>query len=91
MAVALYMDVHVHSSVTEQLRRRGIDVLTAQDDDSGDLDDEELLGRSAALGRVMFTFDIRFKARRGLAAPGKGICRLDLGPSDALDDRTNGA
>ncbi len=30
MAVALYMDVHVHAAVTEQLRRRGVDVLTAQ-------------------------------------------------------------
>jgi hypothetical protein len=33
MSVALYMDVHVHAAVTEQLRRRGVDVLTAQDDD----------------------------------------------------------
>ena len=60
MSVALYMDVHVHSSVTEQLRRRGIDVLTAQDDDSDNLDDEELLGRSTTLGRVMFTFSLPF-------------------------------
>jgi hypothetical protein len=32
MSVAFYMDVHVHAALTEQLRRRGIDVLTAQDD-----------------------------------------------------------
>jgi hypothetical protein len=63
MSVALYMDVHVHVAVTEQLRRRGVDVLTAQDDDSDDLDDEALLIRSTILGRVTFTFDIRFKAR----------------------------
>ena len=57
------MDAHVHSSVTEQLRRRNVDVLTAQDDGFDDNDDEELLSRSTSLGRVMFTFDIRFKAR----------------------------
>lgn len=63
MSIALYMDAHVHVAITEQLRRRGVDVLTAQDDDSGDLDDEQLLSRSTSLDRVMFTFDIRFKAR----------------------------
>lgn len=29
MAIALYMDVHVPQAITYQLRRRGIDVLTA--------------------------------------------------------------
>jgi hypothetical protein len=57
------MDAHVHSAVTEQLRRRAVDVLTAQEDNADDFDDEGLLSRSTALGRVMFTFDIRFKAR----------------------------
>jgi len=63
MTVALYMDAHVHAAITEQLRRRGVDVLTAQEDGSDDLLDEELLARSTTLGRVMFTFDLRFKAR----------------------------
>lgn len=63
MPVALYMDVHVHSAVTEQLLRRNVDVLTAQDDRSDDFDDEALLNRSTSLGRVMFTFDIGFKTR----------------------------
>jgi hypothetical protein len=62
MAVALYMDVHVHLAVTEQLRRRGIDVLTAQEDGSTLLTDAELLARSTSLGRVLVTYDIRFKA-----------------------------
>ena len=57
------MDAHVHSSITEQLRRRSVEVLTAQDDGLDDLDDEQLLNRSTSLGRLMFTFDIRFKAR----------------------------
>ncbi len=62
MSVALYMDVHVHAAVTEQLRRRGVDVLTAQDDGALRLRDDELLERSTTLGRVLFTHDIRFRA-----------------------------
>lgn len=62
MPVALYMDVHVHAAVTEQLRRRGVDAVTAQEDNSAVLTDQELLLRSTALGRVLFTYDIRFKA-----------------------------
>lgn len=62
MAVPLYMDVHVPQSITEQLRRRGIDVLTAQEDNSLTLPDHELLERSTELGRVLFTQDIRFRA-----------------------------
>jgi len=57
------MDAHVHSAITEQLRRRGIDVITAQDDENDHLEDEDLLSRATTLGRVLFTFDIRFKAR----------------------------
>jgi hypothetical protein len=67
MSVALYMDTHVHATVTEQLRRRHVDLLTAQDDDCGDLDDEELLSRSTTLGRVLFTFASRPAPRIGNA------------------------
>ncbi|MFO0969246.1 MAG: DUF5615 family PIN-like protein [Gemmataceae bacterium] len=62
MSVLFYMDVHVHSAVTEQLRRRSVDVLTAQDDDATHLPDDQLLERSTTLNRVLFTYDIRFKA-----------------------------
>ncbi len=62
MAVMLYMDVHVPWPITEQLRVRGVDVLTAQDDGADALPDDELLRRSTELERVMFTQDIRFKA-----------------------------
>jgi hypothetical protein len=55
------MDVHIHAAVTQQLRRRGVDVLTAQDDGSAALSDEDLLLRSTAVTRVLFTHDIRFK------------------------------
>lgn len=56
------MDVHVPQAITEQLRRRSINVLTAIEDGSAELVDEALLERAALLGRVLFTQDIRFKA-----------------------------
>jgi uncharacterized protein (DUF433 family) len=39
MAVLLYMDVHVPQSITDQLRRRGVDVLTAIEDNYAERDD----------------------------------------------------
>ncbi|GDZ93583.1 hypothetical protein PA905_14230 [Planktothrix agardhii CCAP 1459/11A] len=62
MAIKLYMDVHIPQAITEQLRRRNIDVLTAIEDDSAELPDYQLLERTNLLGRVLFTQDIRFKA-----------------------------
>ena len=61
MAVALFMDVHVPQAITDQLRRRGADVLTAIEDGTAELDDADLLERARFLGRVLFTQDIRFK------------------------------
>lgn len=63
MPVRFYMDVHVPQAITEQLRRRGVDVLTAVEDDARTANDDALLERAETLGRVMFTQDIRFKAR----------------------------
>ena len=62
MPVPLYMDVHVPQAITDQLRRRGVDVLTAGEDNANVLPDEQLLERARSLGRVLFTQDIRFKA-----------------------------
>lgn len=50
MAVSLYMDVHVPQPITDQLRRRGIDVLTAIEDGWAERDDDELLEHAGALG-----------------------------------------
>ncbi|WP_293156374.1 MULTISPECIES: hypothetical protein [unclassified Microcoleus] len=49
MAIALYMDVHVPQAITDQLRRRGIDVLTAFDDETQELPDDRLLERVTQL------------------------------------------
>src|SRR5262249_16387030 len=57
MMVRLYMDVHVHSAITEGLRSRGVDVLTSQEDNAAELDDPDLLDRAGELGRILFTQD----------------------------------
>lgn len=51
------MDVHVRRPVTTGLRRRGVEVLTAQEDGTATLDDDDLLDRALELGRVLFTQD----------------------------------
>jgi hypothetical protein len=61
MGVGLYMDVHVPGPITQQLRRRNVDVLTAQEDGRDRVSDELLLVRAAELGRVVFTHDVRFR------------------------------
>ena len=58
----LYLDVHVPAAIAAELRRRGVDVLTAQEDSTTELEDDDLLIRASSLGRLLFTQDIRFKA-----------------------------
>src|SRR5882724_11810579 len=62
MPVGLYMDVHIPQAITNQLRARGVDVLTAQEDGTTLVTDDRLLERSTELGRVIFTQDVRFKS-----------------------------
>ena len=57
MALKYYMDVHVPAAITAGLRRRGIDVLTKQEDDTREVDDEVLLARATELSRVLFSQD----------------------------------
>ena len=55
--IALYMDHHVPRAITEGLRLRGVDVITAHENGSDHMNDSELLDRAAKLGRVLFTQD----------------------------------
>lgn len=57
MIPAFFMDVHVPRAVTVALRLRGIDVLTAQEDGSAELDDPRLLQRATELGRILVSQD----------------------------------
>jgi len=54
------MDVNVPYALTEELRSRGVSVLTAQEDGAGQLPDPALLDRASALGRLLFTHDVGF-------------------------------
>ena len=51
------MDHHVPAPVTDGLRRRGIDVLTAHEDGHAEVEDDILLARSSELGRVLYSQD----------------------------------
>ena len=51
------MDVHVRRAVTLALRLRSIDVLTAQEDGSAELDDDRLLQRATLLGCILVSQD----------------------------------
>lgn len=51
------MDVHVRRAITEALRLRGVEVLTAQEDGTARLTDPELLDRAMQVGRVLFSPD----------------------------------
>jgi len=58
MPVGLYMDHHVPRVVTASLRARGVDVLTAADDGTAELDDPALLDRASSLGRTLVSCDV---------------------------------
>jgi hypothetical protein len=55
--VSFYMDHHVPRAITIGLRLRGIDVITAFEDDTGEMIDSKLLDRAGEMGRVLFTQD----------------------------------
>jgi Domain of unknown function (DUF5615) len=57
VSLKLYMDVHIRQAITDGLRLRGVDVLTAQEDNRARLADPDLLDRALALGRVLFSQD----------------------------------
>jgi predicted nuclease of predicted toxin-antitoxin system len=57
MSPALYMDHHVPRAITQGLRARGVDILTAYEDGSDQMSDPALLDRAAHLERVMVTQD----------------------------------
>jgi predicted nuclease of predicted toxin-antitoxin system len=58
--LALYMDVHVPMAVTAALLRRGLDILTSQDDGTATKEDEVLLARATELGRILLSQDQDF-------------------------------
>jgi hypothetical protein len=57
VSIALYMDHHVPKVITESLRLRDVDVVTAYEDEAHELDDAALLERATELKRVLFPQD----------------------------------
>ena len=55
-----FADQHVHGAITAGLRRRGMDVATAQERDQCGVDDESLLACASAEGRLLLTYDTDF-------------------------------
>ena len=55
--ISIYMDQHIPRAITEGLRLRGVEVITAYEDGAGEMGDAELLDRATKLGRVLFTQD----------------------------------
>lgn len=53
----LYMDHHIPRAVTAGLRLRGVDVLTAFEDNAHEFEDPDLLTRATELQRVLFSQD----------------------------------
>ena len=60
MSIALYMDEHIPQDVTDELSKRGVDVITVQKDGLTGESDSEVLDRAAELERVVVTYDRDF-------------------------------
>ena len=60
MPIPLFMDQHVPRAITVGLRVRGLDVLTAYEDNASGWADSAILDRATALGRIVFTQDDDF-------------------------------
>ena len=60
MASSLLMDVHIPKSITDGVRRSGVDVVTAQDENAGLETDENLLRRAVELNRLLYSQDADF-------------------------------
>lgn len=65
----LYMDEHVHAAIVVELRARGVDVITAQEDGHVGNPDPTLLDRATLLGRLLVTYDVDFLREAALRAP----------------------
>ncbi len=63
----------MEAAVAEQLSRRGIDVITAQETHPPGEDDEALLKYATSVGRVMCTYDKHFVDIAKSGIPHAGI------------------
>lgn len=71
-AIRLYLDENLSPRIAEQLRRRGVDIVTVHDLDVAGDTDENHLDRAIRMGRVLVTSDTDFLVlvASGTAHPG---------------------
>jgi predicted nuclease of predicted toxin-antitoxin system len=62
MSVLLYVDHHVPMAITEGLRQRSVDVVTAHEDGRAEQGDAAILERATSLNRAVFSQDEDFLA-----------------------------
>lgn len=93
MAIRLYMDHNVPRAITNGLKLKGIDLITAYEDGSSQLDDSELLDRASELERVLFTRDYNLlqeaTKRQRAGAPFYGVIyahQLKISIGDCIRD-----
>ena len=57
MSLTFYMDVHVPKPITDGLRHKNINVLTAQDDNAAEWSDSDLIDRATEFRRILVSQD----------------------------------
>jgi hypothetical protein len=71
--IRYYLDQHVYSAVVGELRKHGIDVLTAQDAGRCALPDPDQLAFATVEERIMVTFDPDYLALHNAGVKHAGI------------------
>jgi len=71
--IAFYMDEHVPVTTSKALRRRGVDVLTAQEASMVAVPDEQHLALAVRENRIVFTQDADFLRLHAGDYPHRGM------------------
>jgi uncharacterized protein with PIN domain len=77
--IRFYADEHIAKAVARGLRRRGVDILTAQEAGLMEASDEEHLARARSEGRVVMTQDSDFLRLHAAGAARAGIAYASQG------------
>jgi predicted nuclease of predicted toxin-antitoxin system len=72
-AIRLYLDENLSPRIADQLRRRGVDIVTVHDLDAAGDSDENHLFRATRLQRVLVTTDVDFLVLAGSGQQHAGI------------------
>ncbi|HEY6322446.1 MAG TPA: DUF5615 family PIN-like protein [Thermoanaerobaculia bacterium] len=90
MNVAFYFDERIPRAVALGLRTRGVDVITAQEDDRRGIADSLLLDRATELRRPLFSQDrdllIEAKRRQKAGIFFAGLLHLDITIGECVHD-----